>query len=53
MEESSSTTSRKRPKKMQLVGLVTTVVCLYDKNREKTNISLLTIPKRRPKKEIA
>ena len=52
MEESSSTTSRKRPKK-NLVGRLGNYCCVpgcetafYDKNREKTNISLLTIPKR-------
>ena len=52
MEESSSTTSRKCPKK-NLVGGFGNYCCVpdcksafYDKNREKTNISLLTIPKR-------
>ena len=47
MEESSSTTSRKRPKK-NLVGGFGNYCCVlgcksafYDKNREKTNISLL------------
>ena len=52
MEESSSTTSRKCPKKY-LVGGFCSYCCVpgcksafYDKNREKTNISLFTIPKR-------
>ena len=52
MEESSSTTSRKRPKK-NLVGGFGNYCCVpgcksafYDKNGEKTNISLLAIPKR-------
>ena len=52
MEESSSITSRKRPKK-NLVGGFGNYCCVpgcksafYDKNREKTNISLFTIPKR-------
>ena len=52
MEESSSTTSRKRPKK-NLVGGIGNYCCVpggksvfYDKTRENTNISLLAIPKR-------
>ena len=52
MEESLSTTSRKRPKK-SLVGEFGNYCCVpgfksafNDKNREKTNTSLLTIPKR-------
>ena len=47
MEESSSTTSRKRPKKNLLCGFGN-YCCVpdyksafYDKNREKTNISFL------------
>ena len=51
MEESLSTASRKRPKK-KLVGGFCNECCVpdcksafYDKNREKTNISLFTIPK--------
>ena len=48
MEECSSTTSRKRPKK-NLVGGFCSYCCVpgafYDKYREKTNISLFTIPK--------
>ena len=52
MEESSSTTSRKHPKK-NLVGGFGNYCCVpgcksafYDKNREKTDISLFTITKR-------
>ena len=52
MEESSSTTSRKCPKKNLVCGFGN-YCCVpgcknafYDKSREKTNISLLTIPKR-------
>ena len=52
IKESSSKTSRKRPKK-NLVGGFGNYCCVpgcksafYDKNREKTNISLFTIPKR-------
>ena len=51
MEESSSTTSRKRPKK-NLVGGFGNYCCVpgcksafYEKNREKTNISLSKISK--------
>ena len=51
MEESSSTTSRKRPKK-NLVGGFGNYCCVpgcksafYDKNRENANISLLAISK--------
>ena len=51
MEESSSTVSRKRPKK-NLVGGFCNYCCVprcksafYDKNREKTSISFFTIPK--------
>ena len=49
MEQSLSTTSRKRPKK-KLVGGFDNYCCVrgfksafYDQNREKTNISLFTI----------
>ena len=52
MEESSSKTLRKRPKKY-LVGGFGNYCCVpdcksafYDKNREKTNTFLFTIPKR-------
>ena len=59
MEESLSTTARKRHKK-SFVGWFGNCCCVrgckstfYDKNREKTNIALFTIPKRRSKDEMA
>ena len=58
MEDSSSTTSRKRSKK-KLVGGFGNYCCVpgcksafYDKNREKTKTSLFTIPKREDLRKI-
>ena len=52
MEESSWTTSRKCPKKKLIGGfgnycwVPSCKSAFYEKNREKTNISILKIPKR-------